>query len=463
MQVVRFWVLLECLVTSLVLAAHSTHKPAIRKAVAGAHVELDAGGNSNILAGRRAGRQAGGETSEQAGRQASRQAERQGGRRAGRQAGQEGEKPDRHADCSLRGSCVVMSFYRLGVEDPQRKKQGRSIMKLANNTGLWRWLNSIERLESANVSGTLVLDVDLADIDMESQKQNLVLDRKHKGWWDKVVVMLIGADPPRNVQVVSAGSLLGYEGWPAKEAAHGNKKEEIKCKKFASKRSRSRNPCPSSNQACTEAVTDSTCLHRVLPPNDWRVLVDLAWLHLHPQVQMVLFTDLTDVEVLQNPFPVLASMGPRPLASSEFGAMEPHMWQDRPMVLNSGTKITSPAQFYQGIWPECYTPGPFDGALLESRYRRKTYEDRVFNCGLFGGHRDVVLQLLAATARLEAQSGYAHNEHEKPGYHYCDMIFFQDAVMAEFGGNVLTGWPFHSRYGHWQDDFDKGALIVHKR
>ena len=55
-----------------------------------------------------------------------------------------------------------------------------------------------------------------------------------------------------------------------------------------------------------------------------------------------------------------------------------------------------------------------------------------------------------------------HRKEADTAYYYCDMIYVNVGLVELYGGNAVTGYPFHSRYGNFDFRYDDGTYMRHK-
>jgi hypothetical protein len=144
----------------------------------------------------------------------------------------------------------------------------------------------------------------------------------------------------------------------------------------------------------------------------------------------VLFTDSYDVRFLRNPFDYMKQV------DSFMG--EPQIFVGEEYAYSSRKKIWDE-------WMNKSSTKCFGKSLPPS--------SRMINCGLVGGHIDVVLKLLdKLVAKLK--SGKPHM--------VCDQISLHYTLSTHYRDKFISGYPFNSLFNQWEDANNTLAYIAHK-
>ena len=155
-------------------------------------------------------------------------------------------------------------------------------------------------------------------------------------------------------------------------------------------------------------------------------------LRMHPEIDKVLLSEMTDVTFQDNPFELMSVLGD---------------------LLYVGTDV----DFYRNMKT---TPGMVEtleecfgnNSMRVGKLSEMLEMDTVYNAGIIGGSREVVLDLLAVmVAYLDTT----------PASLNCNMPTLNYAVHRHFFGKVFTGFPLTSRFLRYQTS-PKGVYVVHK-
>ena len=166
--------------------------------------------------------------------------------------------------------------------------------------------------------------------------------------------------------------------------------------------------------------------------NDARFYAYFRYLRDHPEIDKVLLSDVSDVVFQKNPFELMSVLGSWLYVGKDidiFPSMRTMPW------IEEGLR-------------GCFGNYSMDNGELSRLLRM----DTVYNAGIIGGSREVVLDLLAVmVAYLDTT----------PASLNCNMPTLNYAVHRHFFGKVFTGFPLTSRFLRYQTS-PKGVYVVHK-
>jgi hypothetical protein len=163
--------------------------------------------------------------------------------------------------------------------------------------------------------------------------------------------------------------------------------------------------------------------------NDFRFFIYLEFLRKRPEIERVFMTDGNDVQIVQDPFPLLRSN--RIYVGSELERIEESQWMRRRIwQLNEGS--------------------PHHRFRL-SRFRKHT----IYNAGILGGHRGIVLQFLEKMVDTLGSLGPDHKHLN------LNMAAFNYLVHRHFRWRSRTGDPVHSRYKAYENH-RRDVWFIHK-
>ena len=163
--------------------------------------------------------------------------------------------------------------------------------------------------------------------------------------------------------------------------------------------------------------------------NDYRFVIYHEYLTDHPEIEFAFMTDGNDVQVVQNPFeqirPDRLYVGSEPEYIQDSRWLQRRIWQ-----LNEGL---GSRQFRTWRW-------------------RKQL---IYNAGLLGGNRGLLLEFLGCMKDTFASLGPEHRELN------LNMAAFNDVVYERFRRRCLTGPPIHSVYKNFEND-RRDVWFIHK-
>ncbi len=167
--------------------------------------------------------------------------------------------------------------------------------------------------------------------------------------------------------------------------------------------------------------------------NDARFYAYLNYLERHPEFSRVLLTDISDVSFQMNPFDLMTLLG--------------RQW------LYVGTDIDIFPSMRTMPWIRERLQACFGNfSLSEGDLHSLMDLDTVYNAGVIGGSRDVMLALLhRITEYLDTT----------PAHLNCNMPAVNFAIHKHFFHLAFTGFPLTSRFLRRQTA-PKGVYIVHK-
>ena len=166
--------------------------------------------------------------------------------------------------------------------------------------------------------------------------------------------------------------------------------------------------------------------------NDARFYAFLDYLHTQPDLGRVLLTDISDVKFQRNPFQLMRLLGD---------------W------LYIGTDIDIFPNMASQRWISERLEGCFGNhTLLHGPLKPLMSLDTVYNAGVIGGTRHVMLALLERLSQYLDTTPQALN---------CNMPAVNFAVHRYFYQQVFTGFPLSSRFLRYQSS-PKGVYVIHK-
>lgn len=166
--------------------------------------------------------------------------------------------------------------------------------------------------------------------------------------------------------------------------------------------------------------------------NDARFYAYLSYLRSNPDLDHILLTDISDVRFLRNPFDLMRLLGD---------------W------LYIGTDIDIFPNMGTQRWILERLEGCFGShALRHGPLHRLLSQDTVFNAGVIGGSRHVVMAL------VERVTQYLDTA---PPDLNCNMPAVNFVTHRHFHKQVFTGFPLTSRFFSFQSS-PKGVYVVHK-
>ncbi len=163
--------------------------------------------------------------------------------------------------------------------------------------------------------------------------------------------------------------------------------------------------------------------------NDGRFYLYLNYLENHPEIDKILLTDVSDVQFQMNPFQLMDLLGEWFYVgkdNEEFPTMNDMEW------IRNGLS-------------SCF-------GLTSSVVKGLMDMDTVFNAGVIGGSRELILTLLTRIVGLLNIPSPKQN---------CNMPALNIALHRHFFENVFTGFPLTSRFV-WEQNSPKGVYIIHK-
>ena len=165
--------------------------------------------------------------------------------------------------------------------------------------------------------------------------------------------------------------------------------------------------------------------------NDARFFAYLAFLHARPEIRHVLLTDVADVRLQRSPFQLMALLGDWLYVGTDtdfFPSMRSMGWL-RPRL------------------EACLRPSGLLAPLSQLLDL-----DSVYNAGVIGGSRHVVLTALTLITHYLAATPPTRN---------CNMPVVNFALHRHLYERIFTGFPLTSRFLR-QQTLPRGVYIVHK-
>ena len=166
--------------------------------------------------------------------------------------------------------------------------------------------------------------------------------------------------------------------------------------------------------------------------NDARFYAYQDYLQTHPDITRVLLSDISDVKFLRNPFDLMRFLGD---------------W------LYVGTDIDIFPNMQAQRWITERLQGCFGNyTLLNGSLMPLMRLDTVYNAGVIGGRRTVMLGLLERMTQSLDTTPPSLN---------CNMPALNFVIHRHFFQRVFTGFPLTSRFLRFQTD-PRGVYVVHK-
>lgn len=166
--------------------------------------------------------------------------------------------------------------------------------------------------------------------------------------------------------------------------------------------------------------------------NDARFYAYAAYLAAHPSIRRVLLTDVSDIRLQADPFRLMDELGDRLYVGTDidlFPDMAAMEWLDKRRRA-------------------CFARAPG----READYARVARVQTVYNAGLLGGSRHLMLDMLDAVTTALDDADPAEN---------CNMCAVNLALHTLFDSCIYTGYPLSSRFRMMQAH-PKGVYVVHK-
>ncbi|CAH1271388.1 Hypp4637 [Branchiostoma lanceolatum] len=160
--------------------------------------------------------------------------------------------------------------------------------------------------------------------------------------------------------------------------------------------------------------------------------VYLRHLRENSRISRVILTDISDVRFQENPFELMDLMGDQLYVGTDVDTF--------PNIASMG--------WLRKRLSSCFNDGfshGYDIPTIKSRYN-------VYNAGVIGGSRELMLQFLEKLVAILDQT--------TPGIN-CNLAAVNYVLHGYFDGNIYTGFPWTSRFLRKQKS-PKGVYIIHK-
>lgn len=205
------------------------------------------------------------------------------------------------------------------------------------------------------------------------------------------------------------------------------------------------------NLAFVEMDLDAQGLHsdparKGLTPSDWRFVSFYDYLKAHKdELEYVILTDAHDVEFRQDPLKYMRGLDGLMNHKYVYGQEEWRPWEAMYQTYDPVKNINTTAfgrllHYYKHCFGE--------------EIPVEAYSGRMPNCGILGGHVDVVLPF------LEKMLGWYGHIRVRDRALMCDMLVYLRTVEENYGDRFISGYPFHAKFKHI-DPLDY-AVIYHK-
>lgn len=166
--------------------------------------------------------------------------------------------------------------------------------------------------------------------------------------------------------------------------------------------------------------------------NDARFYAYFSFLDQHPEISMVMLTDISDVRFKQNPFHLMHILGSNIYVGTDidiFPSIKYMPW-------------------ISGKLQSCFGHKEFKFGSLQCLSELNT----VYNAGVIGGSRHTMMAMLWWVTHYLSQS---------PTHLNCNMAAVNIVLHEHFYEHVFTGFPLVSRFMYKQAS-PKGVYIIHK-
>mmetsp|Transcript_41308 Transcript_41308/g.115031 ORF Transcript_41308/g.115031 Transcript_41308/m.115031 type:complete len:328 (+) Transcript_41308:61-1044(+) len=174
---------------------------------------------------------------------------------------------------------------------------------------------------------------------------------------------------------------------------------------------------------------DISNVDHLLGLNDLRYQLYEEEVKKHPEWDNIFMTDGQDVVVLHNPCALVEQHPEKVFAHSQEG-----------QTLKSYTWMKEKFEQMGGKYYDWYAKAKEDPAMT------------VMNAGILGGARPVVLKALA---KLNAAILDPNLVRRKEGHQLIsNMAAFNYVLRQDFAGDIVTGFPLHSKWFEWSNRTD---------
>lgn len=182
-----------------------------------------------------------------------------------------------------------------------------------------------------------------------------------------------------------------------------------------------------------------------LTPADWRFISFHDYLKQHrDELGYVLLTDGHDVEFRTDPIAYMKAVDQVLGHKYVFGQEEWRPWVD---MKATHPKNEGPLTAFSRLIP--YWKNCFGTEMPE------TYDSgRLPNCGILGGHIDVVMPFLEKMRMWYSKVPMSNR------FFMCDMLVYMRTIMEDYQDRFVSGYPFHARFKN--NDPRDVAAIYHK-
>ena len=165
--------------------------------------------------------------------------------------------------------------------------------------------------------------------------------------------------------------------------------------------------------------------------NDARFYAYQRYLDDHPDISMVMLTDISDVRFQRNPFPFMHLLGDNVYVGTDIDVFPSIKYMP----------------WISGKLETCFGHYAASGSL-----HCLSELDTVYNAGVIGGSRHVVMAVLWWVT---------HYLDHSPTHLNCNMAAVNVALHKHFYRRIFTGFPLVSRFMYKQTS-PKGVYIIHK-
>ena len=161
------------------------------------------------------------------------------------------------------------------------------------------------------------------------------------------------------------------------------------------------------------------------------------------KLEYVLFTDLSDVEFIKNPFVLMEQMDSATNQDLLYVGSEYRPFSKVIVRSETFSRNVTKMDYYRGLWTACF------GSEMPAEYLAGT----LWNSGIIGGKSKVVLRFLESIVRNLELADARNN---------CNMAAMWKSICEDWNENVVTGFPLHSKFNHKDPANQARVFIRHK-
>lgn len=183
-----------------------------------------------------------------------------------------------------------------------------------------------------------------------------------------------------------------------------------------------------------------------LTPADWRFVAFYDYLVKHREkLDYVILTDAVDVVFRKDPLKYMRGLDSLMNHQYVYGQDEWRPWLSMDDHFDPvKVERKSPWGRMKAYYKSCFG----------SEMPVEAFAGRLPNCGILGGHVDVVIPFLEQMLKW-----YATIRQQKR-FLMCDMLVYMRTIEENYGDRFISGYPFHAKFKH--NDPLEFAVIYHK-